>query len=184
VVGIKASLNAWASTIDVDQAAADRVAVGIFGTSGNHYALPRETKPGIAEGGWTGPGHLAECSSLIGRGLVVPVAKMAAKDPRAQQANWAKFSDLQIRHFRGRSSAGRAPDWQSGGSWVQVPSPPHNAVDRCESAGPNGRRIRVRRPLWRTRFSDLARRARSRIRRAEVGGPSRWVPNGRGDRSE
>ena len=27
-------------------------------------------------------------------------------------------------HHWGRSSAGRAPDWQSGGSWVQVPSPP------------------------------------------------------------
>ena len=29
-----------------------------------------------------------------------------------------------VLHHWGRSSAGRAPDWQSGGSWVQVPSPP------------------------------------------------------------
>ena len=31
-----------------------------------------------------------------------------------------------VLHHWGRSSAGRAPDWQSGGSWVQVPSPPPN----------------------------------------------------------
>jgi hypothetical protein len=30
--------------------------------------------------------------------------------------------------LRGRSSAGRAPDWQSGGSWVRVPSPPPKSL--------------------------------------------------------
>ena len=33
-------------------------------------------------------------------------------------------------HHWGRSSAGRAPDWQSGGSWVQVPSPPPKSLVR------------------------------------------------------
>src|SRR5580698_7987764 len=34
-----------------------------------------------------------------------------------------------LSHHWGRSSAGRAPDWQSGGSWVQVPSPPPEFPD-------------------------------------------------------
>jgi len=38
---------------------------------------------------------------------------------------------ITCRHLRGRSSAGRALDWQSRGSWVRVPSPPPR---KCRSA--------------------------------------------------
>ena len=37
---------------------------------------------------------------------------------------WVSPTASVVLHHWGRSSAGRAPDWQSGGSWVQVPSPP------------------------------------------------------------
>jgi hypothetical protein len=58
-------------------------------------------------------------------------------------------------HHWGRSSAGRAPDWQSGGSWVQVPSPP---------------------PKFLMRASGFRRKFRRTIRPREIPArhPTRW----------
>ena len=51
--------------------------------------------------------------------LDTPARRSFAREPVAATA-------ILNPHHWGRSSAGRAPDWQSGGSWVQVPSPPPN----------------------------------------------------------
>ena len=45
--------------------------------------------------------------------------------PRSETGRVSSTASVGVHHW-GRSSAGRAPDWQSGGSWVQVPSPPQN----------------------------------------------------------
>lgn len=61
----------------------------------------------------------------------------AAQDESGWGSRTAKF-DL---HHWGRSSAGRAPDWQSGGSWVQVPSPPPKFLIRGSELPCRTRRI-------------------------------------------
>ena len=48
-----------------------------------------------------------------------------ARRPRAEPERPFPTAIVDLRHW-GRSSAGRALDWQSRGSWVQVPSPPPN----------------------------------------------------------
>jgi hypothetical protein len=48
-----------------------------------------------------------------------------------------RWSADNVARLRGRSSAGRAPDWQSGGSRVRVPSPPLEDAGqgRCSETG-------------------------------------------------
>ena len=55
-----------------------------------------------------------------------------ARRPRASSPGARRCPGIVGGRTRGRSSVGRALDWQSRGSWVQVPSPPpNNLPSRC-----------------------------------------------------
>ena len=59
----------------------------------------------------------SRCRRALGR----PIRGSPA--PGTRRGGFSSTAIVDLHHW-GRSSAGRAPDWQSGGSWVQVPSPP------------------------------------------------------------
>src|SRR5580704_9096660 len=67
--------------------------------------------------------------------------------PVRPEGRWGPHlaANVLLRHW-GRSSAGRAPDWQSGGSRVQVPSPPPKGFPpkiRTATKGPYAGRVKV-----------------------------------------
>ena len=78
-------------------------------------------------------------------------------------------------HHWGRSSAGRAPDWQSGGSWVQVPSPPPKFLMRASGFGRKFRRTIRPREIPARYLAPLAPLAVSLhcLEPTDVRGPSR-----------
>gem|GEM_PF-3499449 len=107
---------------------------GVRGSIGCHGAASVATGPLVTPYGPDAPNRVAQRAKVPSgrpRGLVPVPGRFLTG------SGGVRWSADNVARLRGRSSAGRAPDWQSGGSRVRVPSPPLEDAGqgRCSETG-------------------------------------------------